>query len=578
MKSLPNNNNEDDNDDDKSFKKDQLTRQLIASLRINKTRHKTSSTRRRAIPITEYRPKIMSIAEKINRFRPIFRDLMADLTDSSSVFEHVLELMVIIRKLVSFENNPPLDEVVKGGLVPFSFQILYFGIVREYLREYKNRQDPLKIVALWRNLVFESSWILTNIASGSYEHTISVISYKDEEITSLNAVQTLLMLLHCEPPEIKQQALWNLANITGDNTESRDLVLHTLVPITMQGAKNYFPCLKEDCDNLDKVGESEKISSLKLIYNVYQSVKNNGIISMIRIISWTFSNFFRAKPINMDEDSLEMITDVMKELALTSEDVDVLSDTLWGITYGTESNIPKIFESFLDDKLICKLIDNVINEKDVRNIELPSLRILGNFTRMEYDAVTQQVIDQPEFFKCLSRSMQSDKFSMKKEALYVMSNIAAGTPAQSARLVDIDIASILLLVYSADFHNRNGYSLKKEATWVLSNMLSTKDPKSYEHIIQRQELIKHLFLFTQDVHLEQEIVDAALQPIFENIAKIMPFEEYVQFYERYSKEYCHILVQYPKLMISPQELQRSNTTTTSSTSIQFYNATNPQPE
>lgn len=102
-----------------------------------------------------------------------------------------------LRKLLSANENPPIDTVIKRGLVPI--------IIRKMTNSEKS------------SVQFEASWALTNIASGTTKQTAACVKH--------NAIPALIALFDSHHDETVEQAIWALGNIAGDGHECRDLVL-----------------------------------------------------------------------------------------------------------------------------------------------------------------------------------------------------------------------------------------------------------------------------------------------------------------------------------------------------------------
>lgn len=107
--------------------------------------------------------------------------------------------MTRLRKLLSVETNPPIQEVIDAGLVPKLVEFL----------DANNKNQSIQ---------FEAAWALTNIVSGNSDQT--------RHCVKAGAVKKLIELIKSSNDEISEQAIWALGNIAGDCSELRDLVIN----------------------------------------------------------------------------------------------------------------------------------------------------------------------------------------------------------------------------------------------------------------------------------------------------------------------------------------------------------------
>mmetsp|Transcript_15061 Transcript_15061/g.29690 ORF Transcript_15061/g.29690 Transcript_15061/m.29690 type:complete len:522 (+) Transcript_15061:56-1621(+) len=144
-----------------------------------------------------------------------------------------LNCTIEIRRFLSIQKNPPIEEVIKFGMIPIFLNFL------------KNNEEP--------QLQFEAAWVLTNIASGSTNQTFAVVEG--------GGIELFIKLLESPNNNVKEQSIWALGNITGDSPENRNKVLEAGI---------LFPLIRE--------------------------LELPNRISFTRNAIWTLSNLCRGKP------------------------------------------------------------------------------------------------------------------------------------------------------------------------------------------------------------------------------------------------------------------------------------------
>jgi importin subunit alpha-1 len=352
-----------------------------------------------------------------------------------------IEAIIEVRKYLSMQKNPPIDEVIDLGLIP---------IFVDFLKNYENPQ-----------IQFEAAWILTNIASGNSEQTLSIING--------GAVKFLIELLESPIDNLKEQSIWALGNIAGDSPNCRDIVLEA-----------------------------------GIIQSLLKQINSSNRISFLRNSIWAISNFCRGKP-GPKTFYLKSIFPILQKF-IFSEDPGILADICWSFSYISDGSHERI-QHIIDLGIFQRITELLMHPEII--VRTPALRVVGNIATG--DDLQTQIIINCGVLPCLLTLLNSPIQSHKKEACWTISNITAGNPDQIQSVIDANIIpSLIYLLKNSEME------VKKEAIWAISNATSGGTPKQINYLVKQDCINSMIELLNSN---DQRVVRVILDGL-ENILEV----------------------------------------------------------
>ncbi|XP_033747908.1 importin subunit alpha-9-like [Pecten maximus] len=266
----------------------------------------------------------------------------------------------------------------------------------------------------------EAAWCITNISAGTHQHAIAIAKY---------VAPYLVTYLSSVIPVIQDQSAWALGNLAGDSKESRTLIQAQGVVLPL----------------------------VQLLQSPHPSV--------VQSASFALSNLVKeSQDIAREIVQAKALPLLQTHLTNTQENEGILTEVSWVLTYLAASAefAEEMVKLGLLTQIVEILVQLVSTNPHVFQIVTPLLRCLGNICS-GLDEYTQMACTNPSLLQTLTAYLSSSHRHIRKETLWVLSNMA-GEPHTCHTLAFGPLLPVILDQVTG------AYDIKMEALYLLCNI------------------------------------------------------------------------------------------------------------
>ncbi|KAG0481192.1 hypothetical protein HPP92_012050 [Vanilla planifolia] len=317
-----------------------------------------------------------------------------------------VETLRALRRLLSKSENPPVEAALRADVIPALVQCLSFGSQDEQL--------------------LEAAWCLTNIAAGGPEETKSLLPSLPLLIAHLGEKSSL---------PVAEQCAWALGNVAGEGDELRNI-------LQVQGALT----------PLARLMLSNKVSSA-------------------RTAAWALSNLIKGPDSKAATDLIKIdgILDAIVRYLRMGDDL-LATEVAWVVVY--LSALSEVALHVLAKSEVVQHLVGRLAASDNLQLLIPVLRSLGNLIAGSShitSAILLVGLDITErVVTALIKCLKSENRVLRKEAAWVLSNIATGSLQHKEFIFSCEATPVLVRLLSAA-----PFEIRKEAAFALGNLCVT---------------------------------------------------------------------------------------------------------
>ena len=305
-------------------------------------------------------------------------------------------------------------------------QILFdYNTIQKLFEFLLNKNQP--------HLQLEASWCIANICSSDSKFILNLVNK--------GIVPILLNLIQNKYPQIAEQAIWAMGNISGDSERIKNIILK----------------------------EEDIIPNLLYAYNNINHLQNK------RGLIWVFSNIaklknaFNKKKKN-DIANFKPIIKILIDYFSITEDPEAIFECLSTIRNYPREDFLQYFHNinFLT-KLKCIYIKNLPLYEDNIEIIKSILNIYGGLTNSEQNIYTKSLIEIG-ILEDLTKTLFVDNWELVRSVCWVISNIAI---EKSFTMRILECNGLIQKIVGLSLSDNKEISF--EAIWVVCNLTANKD-------------------------------------------------------------------------------------------------------
>ena len=289
------------------------------------------------------------------------------------------------------------------------------------------------------------------IAYGTTDHVKVLIAY--------GAVPKLVRLIDSKSNFVRNEVIFALSNIVGDNKEFRDIVIRRGVLYKLSS-----------------------VCSPELI------IKPSGL-PLLRLMAWTLSNIVRWKPIPHWKHT--KITINMLSLMLNCKNWEILKDSCTALSCLCDEalggNTKLHIQAIKSNGSLNRLVHLLDYEKSA--VQLFALRACGSIVIGNHKQ-TQYLMDL-HVLKPLHRLIKADEPAIAQHAVWTVANVTAGATDQIDAVIAAKLFPSLI-----EFMKTGTYKIAADAAWAIINVTSVGSKEQIKYL-EEQGVIPALYAFSR---------------------------------------------------------------------------------